>query len=111
MLQHDEPDDYVIATGETHSVRQFAEAAFDRIGIDLQWSGKGVEEKGIDARTGKPIVTIAPQFFRPIEVDLLTGDYSKAKRELGWSPETTSKGLVEIMVDYDLRLVENERHR
>ena len=111
MLQHDEPDDYVIATGETHSVRQFVEAAFDRIGIDLQWSGKGVEEKGIDARTGRPIVTIASQFFRPTEVDLLAGDYSKAKRELGWSPETTFKGLVEIMVDYDLRLVENERHR
>jgi GDPmannose 4,6-dehydratase len=103
MLKQDKPDDYVIASGEMHSVREFVEAAFDRVRISIEWSGKGVKEKGIDAKTGATLVTVSPRFFRPTEVDLLTGDYSKAKAKLGWSPKTTFKKLVRIMVDHDLR--------
>jgi GDPmannose 4,6-dehydratase len=109
MLQQEKPDDYVIATGETHSVREFVEAAFERIGIKLEWSGKGVEEKGGDAKTGKTLVSIDPQYFRPAEVDLLMGDASKAKKALGWNPKTTFKELVGIMVESDLKLVEREK--
>jgi len=109
MLQQEKPDDYVIATGETHSVREFVEAAFEQIGIKLEWSGKGVEEKGRDAKTGKTLVSIDPQYFRPAEVDLLMGDASKAKKALGWNPKTTFKDLVGIMVESDLKLVEREK--
>jgi GDPmannose 4,6-dehydratase len=103
MLNQDKPDDYVIATGEMHSVREFVETAFDRVGISIEWSGKGAKEKGIDAKTGATLVTVSPRFFRPAEVALLTGDYSKAKAKLGWSPKTTFKKLVQIMVDQDLK--------
>ncbi len=111
MLQHDKPDDYVIATGEMHSVREFVEAAFEKVGIAIQWSGKGTDEKGTDVKTGKTLVAIDPQFFRPLEVDLLTGDYSKAKTVLGWSPKTTFKDLVGIMVAYDLIFAKEESQR
>jgi GDPmannose 4,6-dehydratase len=109
MLQQDKPDDYVIATGETHSVREFAEAAFNKVGIDVEWSGKGVDEIGRDKASGKTLIRIDPQFFRPAEVDMLIGDYSKAKKKLGWSPKTTFKELVGIMVEHDLKLAEKEK--
>lgn len=108
MLQQDEPDDYVIATGETHSVREFVEAAFKNLGIDIEWSGKGVDEKGIDKASGGVLVRIDPEFFRPAEVDLLIGNSEKAKKKLGWSPKTTFKELVGIMVEHDLILAEKE---
>lgn len=108
MLEQDAPDDYVIATGETHSVREFTGSAFDAVGIKIEWSGKGIEEKGIDYVTGKTLVKIDSQLFRPADINLLTGDYSKAKAKLGWSPRTTFKQLVRIMVDNDLTLVGKE---
>jgi GDPmannose 4,6-dehydratase len=111
MLQHDKSDDYVIATGEMHSVREFVEAAFEKVGIAIQWSGKGTDEKGTDVKTGKTLVAVDPQFFRPVEVDLLFGDYSKAKTVLGWSPKTTFKDLVGIMVAHDLMFAKEENQR
>ena len=111
MLQQEKPDDYVVATGETHSVREFVETAFERIGINIEWSGKRVKERGMDTKTGRTLVTIAPQFFRPAEVVSLTGDYSKAKEKLGWSPKISFKELVAIMVDHDLMLAEKESRR
>jgi GDPmannose 4,6-dehydratase len=109
MLQQNEPDDYVIATGETHSVREFAEQAFARLDMKLQWQGTGVHEKGIDAKTGKIIVEIDPKYFRPTEVDLLLGDPTKAKVKLGWEPKVKFDGLVNMMVDADLELAEREK--
>jgi GDPmannose 4,6-dehydratase len=105
MLQQSEPDDYVIATGETHSVREFIEAAFAEAGMSIDWSGSGLQEKGINRDNGKSVVEIDPQFFRPAEVDVLIGDYSKAKTKLGWSPRTTFKELVSIMVRHDIKLL------
>ena len=106
MLQHDHPEDYVIATGETHTVREFVEQAFKYVNIDLKWEGKGVDEKGIDKETGKVLVEVDPAYFRPTEVDVLIGDASKAKEELGWEPEVTFKELVNIMVKSDLEAIE-----
>lgn len=103
MLQQDKPDDYVLATGETHTVREFVEIAAARLGMDLKWSGEGVKEVGTDKNTGQIVIRIDPQYFRPSEVDLLIGDASKAKREFGWVPAVTFKKLVEIMVDADLQ--------
>jgi GDPmannose 4,6-dehydratase len=108
MLQADHPDDYVIATGETHSVRSFAELVFGRLDMPITWQGEGVDEKGIDQRTGKVIIEIDPRYFRPAEVDLLLGDASKAKRELGWEPKTSFPALVEMMTDWDLKLAQRE---
>ncbi|MEM5947458.1 GDP-mannose 4,6-dehydratase [Spirochaetia bacterium 38H-sp] len=105
MLQQDNPDDYVLATGETHTVREFCEKAFMRAGFELVWEGAGVEEKGIDKNTGKVLIEIDPRYFRPTEVDLLIGDASKAREKLGWEPGVGFSDLVDIMVDYDL---ENE---
>lgn len=103
MLQHDVPEDFVIATGETHTVREFAEAAFRQGGMELLWKGEGVEERGIDRRTGKVLVEVSPEFFRPTEVDLLLGDPSKAKKLLGWNPGKTSfEELVKRMVEHDM---------
>lgn len=102
MLQHDTPDDYVLATGETHSVREFVELAGTHAGFDIEWHGEGLSEKGIDSRTGKTIIEIDPRYFRPAEVDLLIGDASYAKQKIGWSPQTTFKDLVKIMMDADL---------
>jgi GDPmannose 4,6-dehydratase len=109
MLQQAEPDDYVIATGETHSVREFAERSFARLGMQLQWQGSGVHEKGICAKTGKIVIEIDPKYFRPTEVDLLLGDPTKAKVKLGWEPKVTFEGLVNMMVDADLELAEREK--
>jgi GDPmannose 4,6-dehydratase len=110
MLQQSEPDDYVIATGETHSVKEFIENAFKTVGIDMEWSGKGVDEKGKN-KSGKTLVTVDPKFFRPAEVDFLMGNYSKAKEKLGWFPKTTFNELVRIMVEHDLVLVQKENQR
>lgn len=107
MLQHDTPDDFVLATGETHSVREFAEEAAKAIGMELEWSGTGLEEKGIDKKTKKTIIEIDPAYFRPAEVDLLIGDATKAKQAFGWTPKTTFKELVKMMAENDLQ---KEKH-
>jgi GDPmannose 4,6-dehydratase len=101
MLQADEPDDFVIATGETHSVREFCELAFQRIGLPLSWEDEGLEEQGLGP-DGQCLVRVEPRYFRPAEVDFLLGDPSKARDELGWRPETDFKALVNMMVDADL---------
>ena len=102
MLQHHTPDDFVIATGEFHSVREFTQLAFESVGIAINWQGEGINEKGIDVKTGKVLVEVNPKYFRPAEVDQLLGDPSKAKLMLGWNPNKTSfKELVNIMVQND----------
>ncbi len=106
ILQQEKPDDFVIATGEMHTVREFCTLSFKYAGIDLRWEGTGIEEKGIDEKTGKVLVEVDPKYFRPAEVDQLLGDPSKAKNQLGWNPRTTSfEDLVKIMVEYDLEYV------
>lgn len=107
MLQHSKPDDFVLATNEAHSVREFAEEAFKVVGMDIEWEGEGIREVGRDANSGKVLVKVNPKYFRPCEVDLLIGDYSKAKRELGWEPKTKFKDLVKMMVEADLERVAN----
>ena len=109
MLQQSAPEDYVIATGETHSVREFAEKVFAHLGMPLEWKGTGVHEKGIDAETGNIVIEIDPKYFRPTEVDLLLGDPSKARQKLNWSPKVTFEGLVNMMVDADLKEAEAEK--
>ena len=99
MLQHNEPDDYVIATGASHSVREFIEATAKLLGYDLQWQGQGKAEKGIDRKNGQILVEIDPKYFRPTEVEFLLGDASKAKEKLGWQPKTDFKGLVKLMLE------------
>ncbi len=101
MLQQEKPDDYLLATGETHSVREFVEKAANLLGFDLIWEGAGLNEKGIDRKTGKVIIEIDPKYFRPAEVDVLLGDYSKAKKYLGWEPKVKFNELVKIMVKHD----------
>lgn len=109
MLQNDNPEDFVIATGEAHSVREFCTLAFSHVGIELMWQGEGLDEKGVDAATGRVLVEVDKRFFRPAEVEQLLGDASKAQRELGWNPRATSfEDLVRIMVEHDIRLVEGE---
>ena len=103
MLQQDEPDDFVIATGETHTVREFTELAFRHIGVELAWEGEGVEEKAYDRRTNRLLVDVDPRFFRPAEVEFLWGDPTKAKEKLGWRNKTSLAQLVEIMMDYDMK--------
>ena len=110
MLQHNEPDDFVVATGEQYSVRDFCTRAFKRAGIELRWEGTGVEEKGIDVSTGKTVVEVSPEFFRPTDVVTLLGNPTKAKEKLGWNPRKTSfDELVNIMVDNDIKLVEKTK--
>jgi len=104
MLQQDEPGDYVLATGETHSIREFCEVAFKEIGIELAWRGTGTDEVGYDTKTDKTLVSINPDFFRPTEVDLLLGDPSRAEKELGWKRKVDFPGLVKLMVEHDLKL-------
>lgn len=103
ILQQPEPDDYVIATGETHTVREFVERAFRHIGIDLGWKGSGLDEKGIDRKTGKVLVEVDPDYFRPAEVDVLRGDISRAKKKLGWEPKVKFNELVDIMMEAELK--------
>ena len=100
MLQQDEPDDYVIATGEQHSVREFVELAAPLFGLDIEWVGEGLDEKGVDKITGRSIIEVSKKYFRPTEVDSLLGDASKAKEKVGWEPKTTFKQLVEDMCIY-----------
>jgi GDPmannose 4,6-dehydratase len=108
MLQQEQPEDYVIATGETHSVREFVELAFRNAGIDIVWRGSGLDEKGIDAANGKEIVYIDPRYFRPTEVNLLLGDPTKAREKLGWTSETSFEKLVSMMVTADLKNVQRD---
>lgn len=109
ILQHDKPEDFVIATGEMHSVREFVQLAFKHTGIEIEWSGEGLEEKGTNKATGEVIVEIDPKFFRPAEVDQLLGDPTKAKTLLNWNPTKTSfEELVSIMVEADMKKVESE---
>ena len=110
ILQNDKPEDFVIATGEQHSVREFCQLAFKYVGIDLIFEGDGADEKGMDKSTGKVLVEVSPDFYRPTDVVNLWGDPSKAKRELGWNPQKTSfEQLVKIMVDHDMAKVAVER--
>lgn len=116
MLQQQEPDDYVIATGESHSVREFAELAFAHAGLEIGWKGKGVSEKGVirslssafpgTLKRGDAIIEIDPRYFRPTEVESLRGDYSKARKKLGWEPRVSFKELVKMMVDADIKALE-----
>ena len=102
MLQQDEPGDYVLASGEAHSIREFCEIAFEQCGFTLEWQGKGVDETGVDKKTGKTLIKINPDFFRPAEVDILLGDPTKAETVLGWKRAVDFNGLVKLMVDHDL---------
>ena len=112
MLQHDRPEDFVIATGEQHTVREFVEKAFEVLGIRITWEGTGANEKGIDSKTGKVIIEIDPKYYRLTEVETLLGDPTKAKTVLGWDPKETSfDQLVRLMVESDKELVENEKKK
>jgi GDPmannose 4,6-dehydratase len=111
ILQQPEPDDYVLATGEMHSVREFVEKAFARIAVRIVWQGQGVEETGIDAKSGRILVKVDPRYFRPTEVDLLIGDSSKARTKLGWKHKVSFDDLVAEMVAADLRHIELEKER
>lgn len=108
MLQQEEPDDYVIATNETRTVREFVECAFRCIGTEIEWQGQGIEEKGIDKTTGKVVVSVNPKFFRPAEVEVLLGNPAKAEKVLGWKREISFTELVSRMVEHDLELVSKE---
>ena len=109
ILQHEKPKDFVIATGVQHSVREFATLAFHHAGIELEWKGEGIDEKGINKATGKVVVEVSPDFYRPTDVVNLWGDPSKAKKELGWNPTKTSfEELVRLMVDHDMKKVAKE---
>lgn len=110
MLQQEKPDDYVLATGETHPVREFVEKAFGEAGIEIRWEGNGVDEKGYNKKTNEILVEVDPKYFRPTEVELLLGDPSKAKRELGWKNTYTFETLVKEMVQADLKLFERDKY-
>ena len=106
ILQNDKPEDFVIATGVQHSVREFAQLAFHYAGIELEFKGEGADEKGYDKKTGKSLVEVDPKYFRPAEVDQLLGNPAKAKAKLGWNPQKTSfEDLVKIMVQHDMKFV------
>src|SRR3546814_20862610 len=111
ILQQDRPDDDVLATGETHSVREFVELAFAEIGRTIAWQGSGKDETGVDADSGEVLVKIDPRYFRPTEVDFLLGDPGKARRVLGWRHTTSFPQLVRAMVATDLEVVKQERQR
>lgn len=109
MLQHDTPEDFVIATGEQHTVRDFTEKAFKEVGINIRWEGEGINEKGYDIASGKMLVCVNEQWFRPTDVDNLWGDPTKAQTILGWNPQKTSyEELIKIMVKHDLELVKHK---
>jgi len=103
MLQQDEPEEFVIATGETHSVREFCDEAFKEVGISLEWKGSGIDEKGIDRDTGKVVIEVDPRYFRPTDVEILIGDATKAREKLGWTPRVTFHELVRIMARADFQ--------
>ena len=106
MLQQDEPDDYVIATGETHSIREFTEVAAEYLGFSVDWNGSGINEKGVDQKTGDVLIEVSPEFFRPAEVGNIVGDVSKAARKLNWATKVKFNKLVKIMVDADIERIE-----
>ena len=109
MMQHDVPEDFVIATGEMHTVREFVELAFQEVGINLRWEGSGVDEKGICIKTGKVLVEVDSRYFRPAEVEQLLGDPTKARTILGWNPRKTSfQQLISLMAKHDMKHVEHE---
>lgn len=108
MLQQESPDDYVIATNETRTVREFVEIAFKHVGITINWKGMGVDEIGVDASTGKTLVLVNPTFFRPAEVELLLGDCTKAEKKLGWTRDVSFSELVQRMVDHDMKIISEE---
>lgn len=103
MLQQDKPGDYVLATNETHTVREFVNAAFGAVGINIRWEGEGTDEKGYDAKTGRLLVDVNPEFYRPAEVEFLWGDCTKAEKELGWKRDVSFEGLVQMMMDSDMK--------
>jgi len=105
MLQQNEPEDFVIATGETHTVREFCEVAFSELDINIVWSENGIEEKGLNTKNGKTLIEINPRYFRPTEVDILIGDYSKAKQKLGWQPKVKFAELAKMMAKSDYEKV------
>ena len=105
MLQQEKPEDFVLATGETTSVREFVKLSFEEIGIEIAWEGQGIDEKGFEKSSGRLLVEVSPEFFRPSEVDLLVGDASKAKKKLGWASKTSLKELVQVMMKHDLELI------
>ena len=107
MLQQEKADDFVLATGETHTVREFVELAFAELGYEIEWQGEGVNEKGIDKATGRVLVEVDPRYFRPAEVELLWGDSTKARIELGWKPSYSFMDLVKEMVQSDLENLKN----
>ena len=109
MLQQDQPGDYVLATNQTTTVRDFVRMAFDHASLEIEFQGEGVEEKGIEPNSGNVLVEVSPKYFRPTEVDVLVGDYSKAKEVLGWKPKTTVEELCRIMVESDLVLAKHEK--
>ncbi|MCD6296964.1 MAG: GDP-mannose 4,6-dehydratase [Deltaproteobacteria bacterium] len=109
ILQQDIPDDYVIATGESHSVREFVERAFSEVGISIVWEGSGIKERGKDSETGRTLLEVDPGYFRPTEVDSLLGDPSRARLNLGWEPSVTFDDLVKIMVKEDLKQAEMDQ--
>jgi len=109
MLQQPKADDYILATGKTHTVREFIEMAFSAAGLRLNWKGKGLNEKGVDAKTGRTLVEVSKEFYRPAEVELLVGDAGKAKKKLGWAPKTKFKDLVTLMVDAEFKRLEKKR--
>lgn len=112
ILQNDEPEDFVIATGEMHTVREFCELAFKEVGIDLRWEGEGINERGIDVESNCVLIEVDPKYFRPTEVEQLLGDPTKATKKLGWNPtKTPFKSLVKEMVQEDLKLVSNENYK
>ncbi len=109
IMQQDEPEDFVLATGQTSTVRSFCEKAFEQVDIRLRWEGKGAHEKGIDEKTGKALLVVDPRYFRPTEVDLLIGDATKAKEKLGWEPKCTLDDLIKDMISSDLEELDTER--
>ncbi|WP_424934297.1 GDP-mannose 4,6-dehydratase [Amaricoccus macauensis] len=111
ILQQDTPDDYVLATGQTQTVRSFVEAAFRAVAIDIEWSGDGVDEKGIEKRSGRVLIEVDPRYFRPTEVDLLIGDPSRAQEKLGWTYTSTLDDMVAEMVAADIEVVQKEKDR
>jgi len=110
LLQQEVPEDFVIATGETHTVREFVEKTFKRVEIEIQWKGSGIDEKGYDTKTGKVIIKINPRYLRPAEVDVLHGDASNARKKLGWKPKTTFDQLVNLMIDYDFKKFSSQKN-
>lgn len=110
MLQQDEPEDFVIATGEVHSVKEFVEIAFKEVGIDITWQGEGIDEKGIDANNGAVLVEVDPRYFRPTEVEFLLGDPTKAKTKLGWQPKTSFMQLVKMMIREDVQHAKKDEY-